>query len=194
MLAESVGRAEVDDPAGGGADGVGELARPVDGLHADGVGEVLGQPGVEAAGLGPVADHRDGGGQGGVVEAEGDGHRLDGRVEGATAADLGLDLGGLGGGALLDGLAQAAQGGGGAADDDPARAVDGGDDGDVVGVGGLGDERLDLGEGGAGDGEHRGVLAVGDQAGAAADDGGGGTDEAGDRHQVDVAGGVPATR
>ena len=41
---------------------------------------------------------------------------------------------------------------------------------------------------GAADGEHGGVLAVRHQAGAAADDGGCGADEAGDRHQLDVAG------
>ena len=133
---------EVDDPAGVRADGVGQGARPVDGLDADGVGEVLGETGVQAAGLGPVADHRDGRCERGVVEAEGDRHRLDGRVEGATAADLGLDLGGLGGAALLDRLAEAAQCGGRAADDDAARAVDRGHDGDVVGVGGLVDELL----------------------------------------------------
>ena len=74
-----LGRAEVDDPAGVRADRVGELARPVDGLHADGVGEVLGQAGVETAGLGPVAGHGDGGRESGVVEAEGDRNRLDGR-------------------------------------------------------------------------------------------------------------------
>ena len=40
---------------------------------------------------------------------------------------------------------------------------------------------------GAADGEHRGVLAVRHQAGAAADDRGGRADQAGDRHQLDVA-------
>ena len=120
-----LGGTEVDDPAGLRADGVGELARPVDGLHADGVGEVLGQTGVETAGLGPVAGHGDGRGERGVVEAERDGHRLDGRAERPSAADLGLDLGGLGGAALVDGGAEAAKDGRGAADHEAARTVDG---------------------------------------------------------------------
>ena len=39
-----VGRTEVDDPAGLGTGGVGELTRPVDRLHADRVGEVARWP------------------------------------------------------------------------------------------------------------------------------------------------------
>ena len=169
------------------ADGVGELTGPVDGLHADRVGEVLGQAGVETAGLGPVARHRDGGGEGGVVEAERDRYGLDSRSEGASAAGLGLDLGGLGGGALLDGGAETAQGVLRAADDHATRAVDRGHRGGVAVLGDLGDEVADLGEGGAADGEHGGVLAVRHEAGTAADDRGSGTDEAGDRHQLDIA-------
>ena len=118
------------------------------------------------------------------------GHRLDGRAERTSAADLGLDLGGLGGAALVDGGAEAAQDGRGAADDEAARTVDGAHGGDVGGVGDLGDELLDLGEVGAADGQHGGVLAVRHQAGAAADDGGCGADEPGDGQQLDVAGGV----
>ena len=186
-LAErSAGPRSIDE-AGVGADGVGQLARPVDGLDADGVGEVLGQTGVEAAGLGPVAHHRDGRGQGRVVEAEGDGDGLDRRVEGASAAGLGLDLGGLGGSALLDGGAEAAQCVGGAADHGVARAVDDAEGRDVVALGGGVGQLGDLGGGGAADGEHRGlVLAVRHQAGAAAGDGAGGADQAGDREQLDV--------
>ena len=51
-------------------------------------------------------------------------------------------------------------------------------------------EVLELRGGGAGDGEHGGLvvlLAVGNEAGTTAGDGGGGADEAGDRHQLDVA-------
>ena len=181
---------EVDDPAGLRADRVGELARPVDGLHADGVGEVLGETGVETAGLGPVASHGHGRGKGGVVEAERDRHRLHGGAERAPATDLGLDIGGLGGAALLDGGAQAAQDCRGATDDEAARTVDGAHGGHVGGVGDLGDELFDVGEVGAADGEHGGLLTVRHQAGAAADDGGCGADEAGDGEQLDVAAGV----
>ena len=139
-----VGR-QVDGPRSttqrvSGPDGVGQLARPVDGVDADGVGEVLGQTGVQAAGLGPVADQVDGRREGRVVEAEGDRERLDDRVEGATAAGLGLELGGVGVRALLDRGPEAAQGGGRAAHDDAARAVDRGDGGSVLAGGGR-DER-----------------------------------------------------
>ena len=45
------------------AHGVVQLTRPVDGLDADGVREVLGEAGVQAAGLGPGTHHGDGGGE-----------------------------------------------------------------------------------------------------------------------------------
>ena len=54
-------------------------------------------------------------------------------LERASAADLGVELGGLGVAALLDGLAEAAEGGRRAAHHDAARTVDGADDDDVRG-------------------------------------------------------------
>ena len=71
-------------------------ARPVDGLHADGVGEVLGQTGVEAAGVGPVADHRTAGARAGWWKPRATGSDSTVGAKARPPRDLGLDLGGLG--------------------------------------------------------------------------------------------------